>query len=303
MSLRNRRGFTLFQLLILIALFAMGFALFLPAIAKARLEAAKMASANNMKQIALAVHNYCSTFQDVFPPGVDPRGFSAFTYLLPYVEQDNVFKNIDLKQAPTAKANADMRAVVIKTYVNPFDQVKSVTMDAGPTNYLFCAGSQPALANNDGMFANPQKFKIGNIPDGTSNTMMLGETLKGDSAVKATTVARQHVELKAEELKTIKPEVGVEDWKNDKNIVADRGAAWMDGKFLSGTFTGTRTVNDERPDVNCGGMGGMSGLRSMSDTVWIGMGDGSVRKMSNKVALNVIQNLANCADGMVIPDF
>jgi hypothetical protein len=193
----------------------------------------------------------------------------------------------------------------VKTFLNPLDTVRSVTMDAGAINYLFSAGSNPDLRNNNGVCYAGSKSTLAWIAnhDGTSNTMLLGETLKGDSAVKATTVARQHVELKADALKGIKPEAGVDDWKNDKNIAADRGAAWMDGKFLSGTFTGTRTVNDERPDVNCGGMGGYSGLRGLGDTVWIGMADGSVRKLSNKVALNVIQNLANASDGMVIPDF
>jgi hypothetical protein len=297
----SRRGFTLFQLLILIALFAVGFAMFLPAIAKARLEAAKMVSANNMKQIGIAVHSYHDAF-GVMPSGIDARGFSAAAYLLPFIEQAAVFNRIDFKQAPTAKANAEMRAVVIKTFLNPLDPIKSVTMDAGATNYLFCAGDKPDLRNNTGMFFAESKLKLTQVPDGLSNTMMAAETLKGDSAVKATTVARQHVELKVDALKGIKPEAGVDDWKNDKNIVADRGDAWMDGKFLSGTFTGTRTVNDERPDVNCGGMGGMSGPRGL-DSVWILLGDGSVRRLSSKVPLNVIQLLANTNDGQPIPDF
>jgi hypothetical protein len=299
----RRNGFTLFQLLILIALFAMGFALLLPAIANARLQAARMASANNMKQLGLAVHNYAATYNDFFPPGMDKLGFSAAAYLLPYIEQANVFNQIDFKQAPTDKANAQARATVVKVFLNPLDPVKNVTMDAGATNYLFCAGSQPVLGPNDGIFAVGAKWKIGNIPDGTSNTMLIGETLKGDSGVNATTVARQHVELKADALKGIKADAGVDDWKNNKNIAADRCAAWMDGKFLQGTFTGTRTVNDERPDVTCVGQGGFSGLRSLSNDVWICMADGSVRKLSSKVPLNVIQLLANTSDGMVLPDF
>jgi hypothetical protein len=298
----RRSGFTLFQLLILIALLAMGFALLLPAIANARLQAARMASANNLKQIGLACHNYHDTFT-VLPAGVDARGFSASACLLPFIEQAQVFQSIDFKQAPTDKANAQARATVVKVFLNPLDPVKNVTMDAGATNYLFCAGDKPDLKNNNGMFFAESKLKLSQVPDGLSNTMMAAETLKGDSAVKATTVARQHVELKGDALKGIKPEAGVDDWKDDKNIAADRCAAWMDGKFLQGTFTGTRTVNDERPDVTCAGQGGLSGLRSLSGDTWILMGDGSVHKLSSKVPLKVIQLLANTNDGQPVPDF
>ena len=41
----------------------------------------------------------------------------------------------------------------------------------------------------------------------------------------------------------------MDDWKNDKNIAGDRCASWMDGRFLQGTFTGTRVHNDEKTAV------------------------------------------------------
>ena len=70
--------------------------------------------------------------------------------------------------------------------------------------------------------------------------MMAGETLRGDGATKATSVKRQLVLLKKEELKDIKDEAGVKDWKDGNNIAGDRGASWMDGRFLQSNFTGTR---------------------------------------------------------------
>ncbi len=299
---RFRTAFTLFDLLILIALFALGFAMFMPALAKARLDAARRASSNNLRQIAIACHSYHDTVGNM-PAGVDAKGYSGLTHILPYLEQAAVFQRIDLKQAPTAKANADMRAIVIKTFLNPLDAVRSVTSDSGPTNYLLCAGDQPGLAQNNGMFYVNSKVQLQRIADGTSNTIMAGETLKGDSGVMATTVTRQHVALKSAALKGIKPDAGVADWKADKNIAADRGAAWMDGKFLQTLFTGTRTVDDPRPDVDCGGIGGLSGLRSNGDAVWIVMGDGSTRRLSSKVELRIVQLLTNTSDGMPIPNF
>ena len=73
-------------------------------------------------------------------------------------------------------------------------------------------------------------------------------------------------------MKGIKDDTGVKDLENDKNIAADRCASWMDGRFLQGTFTGTRTINDDKPDVNCGGIGGLSALRSV-DTDGVNIAD------------------------------
>jgi len=77
----------------------------------------------------------------------------------------------------------------------------------------------------------------------------------------------------------------------------------MDGRFLQGTFTGTRQLNDSKPDVDCGGKGGLSGLRSLTDGNNIGMGDGSVRYITNKIKLDVWKLLSNRDDGQVLPDF
>lgn len=151
------------------------------------------------------------------------------------------------------------------------------------------------LADNNGVFGQNSKVTLPQIvnANGTSNTIMVGETLKGDSAVKATTVKRQYVLLKKDDLKDIKDDAGVKDWENNKNITADRGASWMDGRFLQSTFTGTRTLNDDKPDVSCAGLGGLSGLRSEDDKTNIAMADGSVRAVSAKVKLEVWQMMAN----------
>jgi prepilin-type processing-associated H-X9-DG protein len=294
-----RHGFSLFQLLMVLALLLILFALLLPAVARARVTAARMRSANNLRQLALACLNYESTYGH-YPPGNDDNNFSTATYCLPYIEQNNVFQLIDMKKAVDDQANAAARKLVIKTFLNPQDGVESVTPDFGATNYLFSAGSKPALEENDGVFYQGSKTKISDILDGTSNTLVAGETLKGDGGVKAMDVKRQHVLLKKEDLKDLKDDAGVQDFKDNKNIAGDRCASWMDGRFLQGTFTATRTLNDDKPDVSCGGLGGLSGLRGNQDGVNTAFCDGSAHYITKKVKPEVWKALSTRAGGEVV---
>jgi type II secretory pathway pseudopilin PulG len=228
MTTQRRRAFTLFQLLVLLAVLALLFALFLPAVAKIRLAAARSQSQNNLKQLALACHNYYDA-NGSFPPGVDAKlHFSATAYLLPYIEQDNVYKQIDFKKPVDDKTNLAVAATRIKTLINPADPVEQVDKNFGGTNYLFSAGSDYALKENDGVFFENSKIKIPDIADGTSNTIMIGETLKGDSGTKATDVQRQHILLKKEDLKELTDDSGAKEWKDGKNIAGDRCKNWMD---------------------------------------------------------------------------
>ena len=80
----------------------------------------------------------------------------------------------------------------------------------------------------------------------------------GKPHVIAIDVRRQHVLLKKEDLKNTGANSGVKYFKDDKNIAGDRCASWMDGRFLQGTFNGRLRPNDERPDVSCGGVSGVS---------------------------------------------
>ncbi len=302
MSARPRSAFTLFQLLVALALLAIGFALFLPALAKVRAQAARLQSQNNLKQIGLACHNYHDA-NGAFPSGCDANHFSTAAYLLPYIEQNNVFNTIDFKKSVDDEANAKIRKIVIKTFLNPMDPVKTVKDDYGPTNYLFNAGSKPDLADNDGIFYLDSKITFADITDGTSNTLFTGETLKGDGGTKGEDVRRQYVLLKKGALKGIKDDAGVQAFKDDVNIAGDRCASWMDGRFLQGTFTGTRTLNDAKPDVSCGGAGGLSGLRNLGDGANAGFADGSVRTINQSVKAEVWKWLTGRNDGMAIPDF
>src|SRR6201990_1976759 len=100
----SRRGFTRSELLVVIAIIAILIGLLLPAVQKVREAAARMTSSNNLKQMSLALHNIAGAYDGKLPPaygyfppgtqGWDVNGAegSIFFHLLPFIEQDNMFK-------------------------------------------------------------------------------------------------------------------------------------------------------------------------------------------------------------------
>jgi prepilin-type N-terminal cleavage/methylation domain-containing protein/prepilin-type processing-associated H-X9-DG protein len=105
MSHRSRRfGFTLIELLVVIAIIAILIGLLLPAVQKVREAAARAQCQNNLKQIALAAHNYESTNGNL--PGYDTQFVSPLVRLLPYLEQDNQYKVFSFRPAPEGSSQS-----------------------------------------------------------------------------------------------------------------------------------------------------------------------------------------------------
>jgi type II secretory pathway pseudopilin PulG len=299
MRIRKRPAFTIFELLVALVLFLVLLGLLFPLILKMRAQARRVQSSNNLHQLALANHNYCST-NGVFPSGNDSKNLSAAAYLLPYIEQDDAAAKIDFTKDVDDKTNAEARKLVIKIFLSPQDPLANVKDEWGATNYLFSAGTKPSLKDNDGVCYQDSKVQFGDIEDGTSNTLLVCETLKGDGGTKGVDVKRQHVFLKEDDLKDMDDEAGVTNFKDNKNIAGDRCASWMDGRFLQGTFTATRLPNGERPDVSCGGVGGLSALRSLDNVICVGLCDGSVHSFRvQKVDKDAWKAIATRAGGEV----
>jgi prepilin-type N-terminal cleavage/methylation domain-containing protein/prepilin-type processing-associated H-X9-DG protein len=194
----RRSGFTLIELLVVIAIIAMLIGLLLPAVQKVR-EAANLASCkNNLKQIGLAMHNYHDS-QGTFPSGYyDPTpwpqvdrgpGWGWGAFLLPYLDQTNLYNQINFKLDAGDPANAVVGATFLKIFFCPSDQLQGTfTVTNGVSNsWQLAQCSYVASNGNDGVddlttpphtgaFVRAVKgYRIADIMDGLSNTLFVGD--------------------------------------------------------------------------------------------------------------------------------
>jgi prepilin-type N-terminal cleavage/methylation domain-containing protein len=220
--IRKKMGFTLIELLVVIAIIAILIGLLLPAVQKVRDAAARSQCQNNLHQLALAAHNYQSTM-NTLPPGFNPSSYmGSLAYLLPYMEQQNIYNlipqnmfNLSVTNSGTWWGNSGSYAASqqrVKTFECPADpspyQEKTGTFvylsengytltggyypasynkNFGQTNYVASAGALGNVGSSGdayygqwvGPFFSGSKVSISYIVDGTSLTLMFGETLGG----------------------------------------------------------------------------------------------------------------------------
>ena len=209
----ERQGFTLVELLVVIAIIGILIALLLPAVQAAREAARRSQCNNNLKQLGLGLHNYESSAK-CFPPGSLGKTFTAsasdvpqlncfgpLARILPYIEQQTLYNQINFKESYANPVNRPLAANVIAGYICPSYSGKTLgnayqyrgfsgNFSAAVTCYLGVMGfttsgtrssalnsaytPQPTTAQT-GIFYVDSKTRFADITDGTSNTFMYGE--------------------------------------------------------------------------------------------------------------------------------
>jgi prepilin-type N-terminal cleavage/methylation domain-containing protein len=301
---RRRGGFTLIELLVVIAIIAILIGLLVPAVQKVREAAARIQCQNNLKQLGLAFHNYEGA-RGSFPASYVFQGPPLVSYswgsaLLPYFEQDNLFRQYDFTglfvtpgnqavisnhlramQCPAAPSNR------LYNFTAPAGSIPGVpvalTWQASAADYGVTSGvlgrflsfNNLSTADEHGLLQVNSPARVGDVLDGLSNTIMLGEI-----------AGRPQV------YRVGKPVPGAitegAGWGDPFN-----GESWMAGSLHDGTgTTGPCAVNCTNETTR-----GLYGFHTAGANILLG--DGSVRLLRSGVSPAAFAALVTRAGGDV----
>ena len=196
---RFRHAFTLIELLVVVAIIAVLIGLLLPAVQKVREAAARNQCQNNLKQIGLACHAYHDVNQ-ALPPGYTATapypstspGWGWAAYVLPYIEQNNLYRQINLHSPLEGQP---VIGNIIKVYLCPSDNppaspfavtnaIFEPVCNAAPCSYAATVGDDSVEVDDpagNGIFYRNSKVRLTDITDGTSNTTMIGDRAWADT--------------------------------------------------------------------------------------------------------------------------
>ena len=195
-------GFTLVELLVVIAIIGILVGLLLPAVQAAREAARRMSCSNNMRQLGLATHNYESAHRrlpssgqgtnfSTNPPSTNFDRHSAFTAILPFIEQSNIYAQMDLSFAYNATPqNISAAKQIVSSFICPSNALRPSSRDMdgfGCTDYgpIYYVDLDPTTGlRNKALRAEGALVRGGSrfadITDGTSNTIFFGEDIGRD---------------------------------------------------------------------------------------------------------------------------
>ena len=193
-------GFTLVELLVVMAIVGVLMGLLLPAVQAAREAARRTACVNNLSQLAIAMHHHDFNVEHLPSGTINPDGpirsepigkhISWTVQILPFIEQRNLHDRFDFDAGAYAAANSEVRAAFVSTFLCPSHPVtgpKTGSMQiagiAAESHYAGCHhdAEMPIADDNSGLLFLNSKIRFADITDGSSQTILLGE-IKVDSS-------------------------------------------------------------------------------------------------------------------------
>ena len=342
-----RRGFTLIELLVVIAIMAILVALLLPAVQQAREAARRISCKNNLQQIGYALQNYYNAFE-VFPPGVvnatrpiiqTPDGYhhSWVTSLLPYLDEAPLYEQIDPSVSIYADKNLTARKYVLPVMLCPSDpasvRANQDNKNAGLSNYAGCHHHQSVAIDEDNhgvLFLN-SAIRTKDIPDGTSYTLFVGESIRdpldlGWASGTRSTLRNTGTPINQtkqgnvyyNDLKTVRTQISdltqeeIDQMLNDAELAAGAGGygagsygGGYEGEGMGSAQDSVTVLKRPKPPAlpilfafDPGGFGSphTGGAQFL-------ICDGSVRFVSENIGLGVFQHIGDRADLQQIGDF
>lgn len=338
--MKKKYGFTLVELLVVIAIIGILVGLLLPAVQAAREAARRMQCSNNVKQLALAFHNYESAHKR-FPPfasksgsGALWQGYSAFSQILPVIEQAPLHANL------TAASNnfysfyyadnaqlSPVRATKVPAFICPsapsWPQSGTNHTTNGPgCNYGVSYGASivwNVASSQNGAFRADLPVRIGELTDGTTNTLFLSEHLSGDNN-SGFLMRGQTSEVKTGSAFPNAAAYPTLEYPSEGDLntfgtacqaaaahLSTNGAQWLSPLPTQTALNTVAPPNWRFPNCQTNASGyasdrnGVYTARSMhTGGVNAGMGDGSVRFVSQSIDTKVWQFTGGRNDGQVI---